>query len=175
MPDLRQQLESLLRGRVAFVGVGNVEYGDDGFGMRLAEQLVSNGLADVIVAGNTPERFIGRIADEGFDTVLFLDAVEFGAEPGSVVLLDSDEMASKFPQLSTHKISLGLLSKWVESNGTTKALLLGVQPESLKASADLTKTVQTTLDVLLELLCELMSAKQGIGTTRTRRTEEVHV
>ena len=173
MLDLRQQLETLLHGRVAIVGVGNIDYGDDGFGVRLAEQLVSSGLADVIVAGNTPERFIGRIADEGFDTVLFIDAVEFGAEAGSAVLLDSDEMAAKFPQLSTHKISLGLFSKWVESNGTTKAWLLGVQPESLKASVGLTNTVQTTLDVLAEILFEL-SSKQGIATTRTQRTEEVH-
>lgn len=174
MPDLCQQLESVLRGRVAIVGVGNTDYGDDGFGVRLAEQLASSGLAGVIVAGNTPERFIGRIADEGFDTVLFLDAVEFGAAPGSAVLLDSDEMAAKFPQLSTHKISLGLLSTWVESNGTTKAWLLGVQPESLKAAVGLTNTMQTTLDVLTELLSGLMSAKQGIATTRTQRTEEVH-
>ncbi len=174
MPDLRQQLEDVLRGRAAIVGVGNTDYGDDGFGVRLAEQLASSGLPDVFVAGNTPERFIGRIAERGFDTVLFLDAVEFGAEPGSAVLLNSDEMAAKFPQLSTHKISLGLLSEWVESNGTTKARLLGVQPESLKAAVGLTNTMQTTLNVLAELLCGVAAVKKEIEPPRNWRTEEVH-
>ncbi len=55
-----------------------------------------------------------------------------------MVLLNSDEMTARFPQISTHKISLGLLAKRVEANGTTKAWLLGVQPESLRPGEELT-------------------------------------
>lgn len=175
MPDLRQQLETCLYGRVALMGIGNVDYGDDGFGVYLAQKLSVDGVPEVVVAGNTPERFIGRIADEGFDGVVFLDAVEFGGAPGSAVLLNSDEMATRFPQVSTHKISVGLLARWVESNGVTKAWLLGVQPESLKAGAQLTATMQMTLDALAELLRDILSAQQATGTPRIRRTEEVHV
>ena len=51
--------------------------------------------------------------------------MEFGSAPGSVVLLDSDEMAARFPQISTHKISLGLLSKQIEANGQTQGLAAG--------------------------------------------------
>lgn len=175
MSDLRQQLGTVLHGRVAVVGIGNPDYGDDGFGVVLAQRLAARGMPKVVVAGNTPERFIGVIADECFDTVLFLDAVEFGAQPGSVALLNSEEMTAKFPQISTHKISVGLLSKWIESNGTTKGWLLGVQPESLKAGAQLTSTMQTTLDALADLLCDILAAKQGIAAPALRRTEEVHV
>jgi hydrogenase maturation protease len=143
------------------MGIGNVDYGDDGFGVYLAQRLDAEGVPEVVVAGNTPERFIGRIADEGYDAVVFLDAVEFGGAPGSAVLLNSDEMATRFPQVSTHKISVGLLSKWVESNGVTKARLLGVQPESLRAGAQLTTTMQTTLDALANLLCDIFSARRS--------------
>jgi len=146
MPNLREQLERLLQTRVCLIGVGNVDYGDDGFGVRLAEAL------EVMNAGTNPERFIGRVADEGFDHVIFLDAVEFGGAPGSVALLNSDEMAARFPQISTHKISVGLLAKQLESNGRTKAWLLGVQPESLKLGGRLTPTVQATLELLLDLV-----------------------
>jgi hypothetical protein len=41
MPDLREQLQQLLEGRVCLMGLGNVDYGDDGFGVRLAEELKS--------------------------------------------------------------------------------------------------------------------------------------
>ena len=163
MPDLRQQLQQCFKGRVCLMGLGNVLYGDDGFGVRLAEELKSEirspksegnpksegrsedpgsscsdfGLwRHVIVAGTTPERVIGRVADESFDHVIFLDAVEFGGAPGSVVFLNSGEMTARFPQISTHKISLGLLTKWAEVNGKTKAWLLGVQPESRKPGGD---------------------------------------
>jgi len=150
MPDLRQRLEHSLRGRVCFLGVGNLAYGDDGFGVRLAEKLVAEGVPEVIIAGTTPDRWIGQAAD--FDHIVFLDVVEFGGEPGSVIFLDSAQIASRFPQISTHKISLGLLAQWAESNGTTKAWLLGVQPESLESTPQLTPQLKKSLQLLLDLL-----------------------
>lgn len=154
MPDLREQLEQCFVGRVCLMGLGNTDYSDDGFGVRLAEALIAAGVPDVIVAGTTPDRYIGRVADGGFDVFIFLDAVEFGGAPGSVVFLDAGEMAARFPQISTHKISLGTLAKWVEAGGSTQAHLLGVQPQSLKPGAALTATVRDTLDALASLLSE---------------------
>jgi hydrogenase maturation protease len=157
MPDLREQLQQLLQGRVCLMGLGNVAYGDDGFGVRLAEALISSvsvvgSRCRVIIAGTTPEWLIGRVVDEQSDHVVFLDAVEFGGSPGSVVLLNSDEMAARFPQVSTHKLSLGLLAKQVEANGRTKAWLLGVQPESIRSVEELTPTVRATFELMLDLL-----------------------
>ena len=80
--NLREQLECTLRGRVCLMGVGNADYGDDALGVYLAEALVEAGVPDVIVAGNSPERYLGRVADMRPEHVLFLDAVEFGAAPG---------------------------------------------------------------------------------------------
>lgn len=153
MKNLREQLECSLQGRVCFMGLGNAEYGDDGFGVRLASELKAAGVPDVVVAGTTPDRWIGRLA--GFDHIVFLDAVEFGGTPGSVVFLDSAEIAARFPQVSTHKISVGVLARWVELGHSTKAWLLGVQAESLKPSPQLTPTLQVSLEALRELLCNI--------------------
>jgi len=179
MTDLREQLQQLLQCRVCLIGLGSLDYADDGFGVRLAEELKSqgrspslrNGASDfgfrpsfgprtsdcglpsqVIIAGTTPERFIGRVAEEGFDHVIFLDAAEFGGTPGSVVLLDSDQMTARFPQVSTHKLSLGLLARQIEAHGRSKAWLLGVQPESLRQGQQLSPVVQTTLELMRDLL-----------------------
>jgi hydrogenase maturation protease len=160
MPDLQEQLRHCLQGRVCLMGLGNVEYGDDGFGVRLAEKLLRAGTPDVIVAGTAPERCLGRVVDESFDHLVFLDAVEFGAAPGSVVFLDAGEIAARFPQISTHKISVSVLARWVEASGTTRVWLLGVQPESLKPRQQLTPTVQTTLDVVADVLRDL-AGQQG--------------
>jgi hydrogenase maturation protease len=154
MADLREQLGECLEGRFCLMGLGNSDYGDDGLGVRLAERLSEAGLPDVIVAGTMPERFIDAAISAAFDYLIFLDAVELGAAPGSVVFLDSGEMASRFPQISTHKISLGLLAKLVEETGTTKARLLGVQPESLKTGAGLSRAVEETVDLLYHLILD---------------------
>jgi hydrogenase maturation protease len=161
MPDFFEQLQQCFRGRVCLMGLGNAEYGDDAFGVRLAET-VSSRLSDsgklpedlsILIAGTSPERFIGRLHEGCFDSLVFLDAVELGEAPGSAVFLSSGEMIAAFPQVSTHKISLGTLAKWVESSAQIRAWLLGVQPESLKG-AKITPPVQKAIDVLSDLFCE---------------------
>ena len=162
MEDLGQHLGQSLQGRVCLIGLGNVDYGDDGFGVRLAEQLIDAGLADVMVVGTTPERFLGRIEQRRFDHVVFVDTVDSGSEPGSVIFLDSAQMAARFPQFSTHKISFSVLADFVEASGTTKAWLLGVQPESQRPAdphakdQPLTPTVRRTLEALCELLLSVL-------------------
>ena len=158
---LREQLEQL-QGRVGFMGIGNVDYGDDAFGVHLAEALLDAGLEDVIVAGSSPDGWLGIVTDMKFDHLVLLDAVEFGAKPGAAVFLDSREIVTRYPQISTHKISLGVLANFIESNGVTKAWLLGVQPESLKQGHEISPTVRKTLNALRELLFHL-------------RTQEVNV
>jgi len=75
MPDLYEKLQQCFQGRVCLVGLGNIDYGDDGFGVRLAEGLLEAGITDTVVAGTMPDRFIGRLAEQGFDYLAFLDAV----------------------------------------------------------------------------------------------------
>ena len=143
------------------MGLGNVDCGDDGFGVRLAEALAARRRARTWSSpAPRPSAASAACADEGFDHLVFLDAVEFGGAPGSVVFLDAREMAARFPQISTHKISLGLLAqvRW-KPNGTTRAWLLGVQPASLKPGGALTPAVQTTLDLLAELLRDLATRR----------------
>ncbi|HVO79897.1 MAG TPA: hydrogenase maturation protease [Terriglobales bacterium] len=172
MSDLRQQLRQCLKGRVCLMGLGNADHGDDAFGVRLAEELIAGGVQEVIVAGTSPDRYLGGVLEEGFEHLVFLDAVDFGGAPGSSVFLDSTEMAARFPQVSTHKISLGVWAMWVEATGTTKAWLLGVQPESLKPAQSLTPTMQTTLGALRDLLCSLAMRREEEPTAEVQ--EEVN-
>ena len=153
--DLREQLQHCLQGRTCLIALGNADYSDDGFGVRLGEELLRAGLPDVVIADTTPDRCIGSVAEQGFDHILFLDAVEFEGAPGSVVLLNAQEMAARYPQVSTHKISVGVLARWVETSARTRVWLLGVQPESLKAGQQLTPTMFATLELLRDLLIGL--------------------
>ncbi len=72
-----------------------------------------------------PNNWLAVALTPAFDHLVFLDAVDVGAAPGSVVFLNSQEMAARFPQISTHNISLGLLAKYVESGGTFARLAPG--------------------------------------------------
>jgi hydrogenase maturation protease len=164
MQNLKDELRQCFHGRVCLMGIGNVDYGDDGFGVVLSENLKGrlkgsedNDRYNVINAGTTPERFIQTVAEKGFDDFIFLDAVEVGAETGSVIFMNAGEIVNRFPQISTHKISIGLIAKLIGGDGKTKTWLLGVQPGSVKMGQELTPEVMSTMDILKELLCELLT------------------
>ncbi len=166
MGDVRAQLEQLLRGRVCFMGLGDVDYSDDGVGVRLAEELVYAGVPGAIIAETAPERALTFI-NGSFDHLVFIESVEFGGEPGSVVLFDAVQMASKLQHVSAEKIALGTLAKLVETGRKTKAWLLAVQPQSLNLGRQLTPAVQTTLETLSELLSSVLPKASAAAATRS--------
>jgi len=163
MPDLREQLGRCFQGRVCLMGIGSVDFGDDGFGVKLAdaiaERLIRSGhvalAQNVIAAGTEPERMTGFVTGRGFDNLVFLDAVEFGGEPGSVIFLDANEIEDRFPQISTHKVSIGMLARCITARGGTRVWLLGVQPGSLKPRYGLSAAVQKAKDILEKMLCDI--------------------
>jgi len=159
MLDLRSQLETCLRERACFVGLGNPAQGDDGVGMRLAEAIrdargehaPAAGLrttGSVVLAGTALERWAPDLARCDCDRMLLLDAVDFGGSPGSVVWLESEEIRARFPQVSTHGLSLGVWAQWLEAGGARRVALLGVQPGASRAGGGLSAPVAATVRLL---------------------------
>jgi hydrogenase maturation protease len=136
MLDLQAQLQSLDLSSTLWIGVGTSHYADDAAGLVLAQLLIDSHIPHVVLAGANPERWISAADRFPFREVVFLDAVELGVNPGSVVFLGAEEMIARFPQVTTHKLSLGLLARCVESQGQTRAWLLGIQPHSLQPELD---------------------------------------
>ncbi len=167
MRNLLQELEHTLKGRVCLMGLGNPDQGDDAVGVRVAEELIAASVPDVYLGGANPERHIGHLAELGYDHLVFIDAVDSGMEPGSIAFMDAVAIDSRFPQISTHKISLGLMARWAEANGRTKAWLIGVQPESLKFGEPLTTTLAESARTLSDVL---RAFKAGAAETASSRT-----
>lgn len=155
MHSWQTTLAAILNGHTALVGVGNPEHGDDGAGVALAEELRAAGCANVFVAGATPEETAPVLARLGFERLLLMDAVEFGGQPGDTILLSSREIQSRFPQISTHKLSLGTLARMIEAERGVQVWLLGLQPAALKGS-HLSPAMQATVQTLSGLLRGLL-------------------
>jgi hydrogenase maturation protease len=160
--DLAEELRTRLAGRVAVLGIGNPDLGDDGAGFRLAERLAARGLPDVFLAERCPERWLPRLARDGYDAVLFLDAVEAGADPGSVLFLNAADATRRFPQVSTHKLSIGTLARLLEAEGISRAFLLGIQPARLTPGGGLSAPVETTVELVADLLSNLRQAGRPV-------------
>ncbi len=145
------------------MGLGHAGHGDDGLGLKLAEDLQAAGFSEVILAGLHPEQWLGQLMQERYDHLVFLDAVEFGAAPGALVFLDASEMERRFPQVSTHQLSLSTLAALVTAHQQTKVWLLGVQPATLHPG-ELSLPVRKTLEILPPLLTTLwLDQEQTVG------------
>lgn len=157
--DLRDMIAPVCRGATAFAGVGNADRGDDGAGIVLARRLASAGVPFVWDCGATPERAVAQLRGGGFDSVVFLDAADFGAAPGAVAVFDACEIAGRFPQISTHKLSLGTVARLVAGGSACRVWLIGVQPRSIDMNgATLSAPVNTTVNLLAHCLAELTAA-----------------
>ncbi len=149
--------------KILIAGIGSEFYGDDGIGIIIAEKLakVAYERIKVTVCGDSPDRIIGVVNQEQPDELIFIDAMEFGSLPGNVVFLNSEDFASRFPQISTHKISLSLIARMIECKGKTHVWLLGIQPATLKPGSLLSAEVNKTADTILRLIQNELSSGEN--------------
>lgn len=129
---------------VTWMGLGSVDYGDDGFGIRLAERLQEMGVPSVRVIGVWLDRclMLSQIPEH----IVFLDAIDAGEEPGTLFWLNSKAMRQRWPQITTHRLSLGLLAQYLEERWPLRVWLLGAQPLHLQAGAGLSQPVVRALE-----------------------------
>jgi hydrogenase maturation protease len=151
--QLKDQLAHFIDGRVCLLGIGNRYQHDDAIGPYLAEALESRPDYDVIDAGIIPEDYIETTAHKHPDTILMVDATDFGGEPGEVRLLYPENVA--YSGVSKQAGSLRMLSEYLQARTHARIGLLAVQPADTSDGKGLSQPVAETLDDLLESLPEL--------------------
>jgi len=148
--ELEERIRDLLKGRIVYMGMGNILRGDDGIGPKLVEVLRKKG-AGVVDAGTVPESYIGPVKRLEPDTIVMIDAVHLDREPGSVELLERDEILEN-SGFSTHSLSPVLVMERLESETGAAVFMLAIQPGTLKLGDPLSPAVNLLLTTLPDLL-----------------------
>ena len=151
--QLKDQLTHFINGRVCLLGIGNRYHHDDAFGPYLAEAIESRSDYDVIDAGIIPEDYIEMTAHKHPDTILLVDATDFGGEPGEVRLLYPEHVA--YSAASTEAGSLRMLAEYMQARTHARIGLLAVQPADTSDGKGLSQPVAKTLDDLLDELPDI--------------------
>ncbi|MBD3426699.1 MAG: hydrogenase maturation protease [Candidatus Omnitrophica bacterium] len=152
-------LPNILKGKIVFIGVGNVLRGDDGFGPRMIERLIQETPHVCFDAATAPENYAGRIIKEKPDTVVILDAAHLGLDPGSWQVLTADEIASS--GLTTHDLSPDMFIGFLTSQCAARIYMLAVQPETVSFGEEMSRAVWNVIEQLVNIIKE---------ETCTRRT-----
>lgn len=131
------------------VGIGNDLRGDDGAGLLVAREIAARTGQPLVNAGEVPENYLGTIRALSPSRVLLCDAVSFGGRPGETVLIHAGGDGGGFAdrsEASTHRPTLSLLARYIESEIGAEVWLLGIQPESIACGSSLSESVRTGID-----------------------------
>jgi hydrogenase 3 maturation protease len=152
-------LQSFLKGahRVAILGVGSELRADDAAGIEVVRRLRRNFASKnvlLIDAGIAPESFLHKIRRFRPSHILIIDATDFNAKPGSVMLADPDAIVGK--SISTHRLPLSILARYLQEQTNASIALLGIQPASAKLGGPMSKRVEEAVEGLVAALTNLL-------------------
>jgi len=143
-------LTPFIKGRVCILGFGNRMWRDDGVGSYIAEALQDCPNLDAVDGGFVPENYLEVVAGKNPDTILMIDAADFGGEPGEVRLLRPGEVV--LAGISTHAGSPQMLGKYLEARTGARVALLAIQPKDTSEGNELSPEVSATLKDLVDRL-----------------------
>jgi len=149
-PDLQEIAERTRSGNVLLVGIGNAMFGDDGAGCHLVRKLEGKTCAELLNAGQSPEAYLGKIADARVKAVVLVDTVDFGCSPGTLAVFGPNQLAGAAS--GTHRIPLGLIMDYLCQISSAEVYLLGIQPERTQLGAEMSPAVRRSVEYLAELL-----------------------
>jgi hydrogenase 3 maturation protease len=154
--SLSEQLNKLCSSSTLILGIGNILKGDDGAGPLVCERLKeANISAGLIDAGTVPENYIQRIIKKSPRTLIVIDAIDFGAEAGTIRILEPEQLNSLV--ISTHTLSPRLFVDMVRQSIQVDVYFLGIQPAQTQLGQPLSAAVNKAIDKLSAVLTEIFS------------------
>lgn len=154
--------------RVLVLGIGNILWADEGFGVRAVEEFHRRYRVPehvTVLDGGTQGLYLVNFLQE-HDRLLVFDAIDYGLEPGTMKIVRDDEVP-KFTgakKMSLHQTGFQeVLSAADLLAATPETLaLIGCQPLDLEDwGGPLTEPVRATLDRALEAALAIL-AEWGI-------------
>lgn len=123
--------------RLAIVGIGDERIPPDRLGMYTAREIKQQDVSgvEVFLAGTVPERITGPLRRYRPDHVLFFDAADMGARPGTVAVIEPEHVHTSL--VTTHDLPLPVVMDYVEQETAAGITLLGIQPDLTGAELDL--------------------------------------
>ena len=136
--------------KTVVLGVGNILLSDEGFGVRVADALSQRFRfpdAVEVLDGGTLGIELMRFLD-GAQRLILIDAIH-GSEPGSFRIIQGDDVRLYFQEkVSLHEMGIQevLASLVVMEKPIAEIVVIGVVPQSLEISLDLTPLVASRID-----------------------------
>jgi hydrogenase maturation protease len=143
------------------LGLGNILLKDEGIGVHAVNAINGRYVfppgVEVIDGGTLGLDLLPLI--EKKDNILFVDAVDFGKEPGYVGVIDGDAIPSTLmAKMSVHHIGLSdvLFAAKLLDIKPSNLRLIGIQPQSLEVGLEMTDCISGKMEVVISLILDTL-------------------
>lgn len=103
-----------------------------------------------INGGSVPENFTGLIRKCNPSHIILIDASLMNKEAGEINIVNKDNIVDI--SISTHSMSLSYLIKYLELEKEYDILFIGIEPEIMDLSFELSPKIKESSNMLIELL-----------------------
>jgi hydrogenase maturation protease len=162
--------------QITILGVGNILFSDEGFGVRVIESL--KGLYEfsdnvtIIDGGVLGLNLLGILAET--DQLIVVDAVRNKTRAGTFIRLEGEEIPARIrAKNSLHQVDfLEALTLCQALDKVPQTVILGVEPQDIDTLRDeLTPLIQRAIDPMIEMVLEEI-VRRG-ASYRKRNSEHV--
>lgn len=155
--------------RIAVLGLGNLMRADDAVGMLAIERLRSDPRLPpsvLLIEGGTLGLDLLHPLD-GVTHLLALDAIEAGLPPGTILRFSGGDIDTIPIGKSVHLLGFSDLIGALRLTGSAprEIVVLGVQPQVIGWSTELTPSVEAALPELLDAALEQIAAWVGTAAS----------
>jgi hydrogenase maturation protease len=166
--------------RILVLGIGNILWADEGFGVRAVEEFHRRYLLPpsvTVLDGGTQGLYLVQFVREA-DQLLVFDAIDYGLEPGTVKIVRDDEVP-KFTgakKMSLHQTGFQEVLSAADLLGSypRHLALVGCQPLDLEDwGGPLTPPVRAALEPALEAAVQILAEWGIVATPRPEGDEGV--
>lgn len=159
--------------RTLIAGVGNIFNSDDGFGPEVARRLASEPLPDDVTVTDFGIRGIHLAYEllEGWDRLILIDALPRGEAPGTVYVVEPDDVPAGGPADAHSMHPLAVFGHLAAIGGTRPpTLIVGCEPANLDDGMGLTEPVERAAAEAVGVVLRLVGEPIAAATTNVPAT-----
>ena len=166
--------------RILVLGIGNILWADEGFGVRTVERLAAEWRFPdnvTLMDGGTQGLYLLPYL-ENADALIVVDAIDYGLPPGARRVFHGDEVPAFLgaKKMSLHQTGFQevLASAMFLGRCPEKLILVGVQPECLEDyGGGLTDTVAAQVAPTIGVILQLLRGEFGVEGVRRDAAAEI--
>ncbi len=145
---------------ILVAGIGNIFLSDDGFGVEVVRRLATREIPPGVTVSDFGIRGIHLAYEllEGYDRLILIDAISRGGSPGTIYVLQPDEVGSSGALPDAHGMEPLAVFGYLASIGgdPVPTLIVGCEPASLDDGIGLSEPVAAAVDKAADVVLSLL-------------------